>query len=189
NFHCALRGKAENSRRYRMNILPPTEKQARVVWAALTGLAMAVIVGLIVGAVWGLGQVLDVLSPVIWPVAVAGVLAYLLDPVVDFLQRKGVPRTRGIVLVFVAALLILAGLLASVVPQVVVETQELAHKIPGYTERLEKKVDDLVTHPPAWLQRFVPHSPAAPAETPSAAGTNVEPATASMPLATTNAPS
>jgi len=170
-----------------MNLPPPTEKQARLIWLALTGLALAVIVALVVGAVWGLGRVLNVLSPVLWPIAVAGVLAYLLDPVVDFLQRRGVPRTRGIIVVFVAAFLILAGLLASVVPLVVVETQELARKIPGYTTRLEQRVENIITHPPAWLQRFLPQHPAAPVETPAAAA-NAEPATATPPLATTNAP-
>jgi predicted PurR-regulated permease PerM len=87
--------------------------------------------------------------------------------------------------VFVAAFLILAGLLASVVPQVVVETQELTRKIPGYTTRLEQHVENIITHPPAWLQRFLPQPPAAPVETPATA-TNAEPAAA--PVATTNAP-
>ena len=171
-----------------MSFPPPTPKQARLIWLALTGLAVAVIVALVVGAVWGLGRVLNVLSPVIWPLAVAGVLAYLLDPVGDFLQRKGVPRTRGIVVVFVAAFLILAGLLASVVPQLVVETQELTRKIPAYTERLEQKVEGFISHPPGWLQRFLPQRSAAPAETPVAAGTNAEPAATTALLVTTNAP-
>ena len=168
-----------------MNLPPPTEKQARLIWLALTGLALAVIVALVVCAVWGLGRVLNVLSPVLWPIAVAGVLAYLLDPVVDFLQRRGVPRTRGIMMVFVGAFLILAGLLASVVPQAVVETQELTHKIPAYTARLQQRIEDVVTHPPAWVQRFLPQPPAGPVEIPTT--TNAEPATAAASLAMTNA--
>ena len=170
-----------------MNLPPPTDKQARLIWLALTGLALALIVGLVVGAVWGLGRVLNVLSPVLWPIAVAGVLAYLLDPVVDSLQRRGVPRTRGIIIVFVAAFLILAGLLASVVPQAVVETQELTRKIPGYTERMEKKVEHFISHPPDWVKRFLPKPAAAPAEAP-ATNTNAEPATATAPLAATKTP-
>jgi len=47
----------------KMDLPPPTEKQARLIWLALTGLALAVIVALVVGAVWGLGRVLNVLSP------------------------------------------------------------------------------------------------------------------------------
>lgn len=170
-----------------MNLPPPTEKQARLIWLALTGLAGAVIVGLVVGAVWGLGRVLHVLSPVLWPIAVAGVLAYLLDPVVDFLQRKGAPRARAIIVVFVTAFLILAGLLASVVPQVVLETQELTRKIPGYTKHLEQRVDEFISHPPEWLKRFLPQATTTPTE-PPAADTNAEPVTVAPTAAMTNAP-
>lgn len=170
-----------------MNIPPPTEKQARLIWLALTGLACALIVALVVGAIWGLGRVLHVLSPVLWPIAVAGVLAYLLDPVVDFLQRKGAPRTRAIIVVFVAAFLILAGLLASVVPQVVVETQELTRKIPGYTRHLEEKVENFISHPPDWLKRFLPQTTTTQPE-PSASSTPAETAPTTSSLATTNAP-
>ncbi|HEY9174889.1 MAG TPA: AI-2E family transporter, partial [Verrucomicrobiae bacterium] len=108
-----------------MSIPPPTEKQARVIWLAVTGLALATIVALLVALVWGLGRVLSVLSPVLWPVAVAGVLACILDPVVEFLVRKRVPRTRAILAVFALALVIVAALVASVVPRVVVEARDL----------------------------------------------------------------
>ncbi|MFN7141266.1 MAG: hypothetical protein ACK4UN_18215, partial [Limisphaerales bacterium] len=77
-----------------MNMPPPTEKQARVLWFSLTALAVAVLIGLIGLLFWGLGWVLDKLTPVLLPLALAGVIAYLLDPVVDFLERKGIPRTR-----------------------------------------------------------------------------------------------
>jgi len=72
-----------------------------VIWLAVTGVAFATIVALIVALVWGLGQVLNVFAPVIWPLAVAAVLACLLDPVVEFLVRKRVPRMRAIVIVTV----------------------------------------------------------------------------------------
>ena len=42
---------------------PPHPTQVRILWGTLTALAIAVLLGLIVGAVWGAGQVLDVLSP------------------------------------------------------------------------------------------------------------------------------
>ena len=76
--------------------------------------------GLVVGVVWGLGHVLNVLAPVVWPLAVAGVVACLLDPVVGFLTRRKVPRARAIVVVFVLALAIVGAVAASIVPQLVV---------------------------------------------------------------------
>ena len=77
-----------------VSLPPPSPKQSRIIWLALTGLALALIVGLIVALFWGMGQALSLLGPVLWPIAVAGVLAYLLDPVVDYLERKKIPRAR-----------------------------------------------------------------------------------------------
>lgn len=136
-----------------MSLPSPTEKQARVIWLAVTGLAIATIVALIVALVWGLGQVLDVLSPVIWPLAVAGVLACLLDPVVDFLVGRKVPRMRAIAVVFALALVIVLGLAASVVPQLVVQSQELAKKSSELTTQLPAKAAELAANPPKWLPR------------------------------------
>jgi len=138
-----------------MNIPPPTEKQARVIWTAVTGLAIATIVALLVVLVWGLGQVLNVFSSVIWPLAVAGVMACLLDPVVEFLVRKSVPRLRAIVVVFFLALVIVIGLAASVVPQLVVQARDLAAKSSEYTTQLPAKAGELAENPPSWLPKQV----------------------------------
>jgi hypothetical protein len=131
----------------------PTEKQARIIWVALTGLAIATIVALVVALVWGLGEVLDVLSPVIWPLAVAGVLACLLDPLVDFLVQRKVPRLRAISVVFAMALLLVVGLTASIVPQLVVQSQELAKKTSELTTQLPAKAAKLADNPPKWLPK------------------------------------
>jgi predicted PurR-regulated permease PerM len=167
---------------------PPTERQARLIWTALTGLAIATLVTLIVALVWGLGRVLHVLSPVLWPVAVAGVLACLLDPVVDFLIRRKVPRTRAIVFVFILALLIVVGLLASVVPQIVVEARDLATRTADLKTELPEKAGDLAANPPKWLPKSFMPALRAYSESATPAGTNA-PATPIVIIpATTNAP-
>src|SRR5712672_1553783 len=106
-------------------MIPPTARQVRLIWLAVTGLSMAALVGLIAGLIWGLGRVLDLLSPVLWPLAVAGVLAYLLDPLVDWLEKRKIRRPRAIGMVFALALLLVLGMFGSVVPQVVNETRQL----------------------------------------------------------------
>lgn len=136
-----------------MNIHPPSEKQARIIWLALTGLAFAVIAALIVGLVWGMGQALNVLAPVIWPLAVAGVLACLLDPVVGFLTRRNVPRLRAIVVVFAMALLIVVGLASSVVPQLVVQSRELAARTGEIATQLPDRAAQLAANPPSWMPK------------------------------------
>src|ERR1035441_4721536 len=138
-----------------MSFPPPTERQARVIWLALTGLAVAALVALVVALVWGLGHVLRKLSPVLWPIAVAGVIAYLLDPVVDFIERKGASRPRAILCVFGLALVIVAVLFGSVVPQLINETRQLAIRIPAYVARVEQRAGYWLSHPPALVKRLM----------------------------------
>ncbi|MCZ7638781.1 MAG: AI-2E family transporter [Verrucomicrobia bacterium] len=132
-----------------MILPPPTETQARLIWAALTGLALATLVGLVVALIWGLGKVLGLLAPVLWPLAVAGVIAYLLDPVVDYLEKRRVPRPRGILCVFALSLMTVAAVIGSVVPRIVVETRELVGRVPVYATNLHNRVEAYITDPPA----------------------------------------
>jgi predicted PurR-regulated permease PerM len=168
-----------------MNLPPPTEKQAHLIWAALTGLALATIVALVVGLVWGLGRVLHVLSPVVWPIAVAAVLAYLLDPVVDFIERRRIPRARAIGLVFLIALFIVLAVFSSIVPRLVVETRQLVANVPTFVEKMETRATKLINDPPFLdlLRRFGIQWSGKPS------GTNAPPARTNSLTTATNAPS
>jgi len=142
-----------------MSFPPPTSKQARVIWFAVTGIAAAVLVVLVLALIWGLGQAMHLLSPVVWPLALAGVIAYLLDPVVDYLEARGLSRTRAIICVFSLAVVLLLGMLSSVVPQLVTETRDLAERIPGYARKLRERIEEWANHPPAIVSKFIGHSP------------------------------
>ncbi len=91
----------------------PTPFQRKTAWAALTALCVVVLGAIAVGAVflvsWGLGY----LQPVLVPVAVAAILAYLLEPVILMLIKRGLSRKRAFLTVFggfLAFILILAFL-------------------------------------------------------------------------------
>jgi predicted PurR-regulated permease PerM len=141
-----------------MNLPGPTEKQARTIWFALTTLAVALTIAIIGAVLWGLGYVFRVLSPVIWPLAVAGVFAYLLDPVVDWLVAKRVSRLRAVVCVFALAVVLVVGVLGSVIPRAVLDARDLAGRIPVYVERFQEKMENWINHPPAPLLKLVPAS-------------------------------
>lgn len=140
----------------------PTDRQLRVIWLALTGLAVATLVALGAALIWGLGRILHILSPVLWPLAIAGIIAYLLDPVVDFIERKAASRPRAIVCVFTLALVIMAALFGSVVPHLISETRQLTRRIPEYAERLESRLEDWANNPPPLLRKLLgtPSTPA-----------------------------
>ena len=138
-----------------MSFPPPTERQARLIWLGLTGLAAGVLIALVLVLVWILGRIIQVLSPVLWPLAIAGVISYLLDPVVDLLERRSLPRPRAILLVFAMALLLCVTFFASVVPQLVSETQQLAARVPSYANRLQDRLEGWANHPPLLLRRIL----------------------------------
>jgi predicted PurR-regulated permease PerM len=143
-------------------IHPPTERQARIFWLALSGLALATLAALAVVLVWGLGEIVRLLSPVLWPLAVAGVLAYLLDPLVDHLEHRGARRPRAILAVFAMVLLAMTAFFGSIVPQLVSEARQLAERVPDYAARLGDRIEHLVEHPPQWVRRFLEREAAPP---------------------------
>jgi predicted PurR-regulated permease PerM len=138
-----------------MNFPPPTEKQARLIWMALTGLAVAALVTMVGAVLWGLGKVVQVLSPVLWPVAVAAILAFLLNPLVDFFQKKGRTRTQSILIVFGLGLLIVSGVCSVVVPQLIKETRQFVERVPSIVQNLEDRLNDLANNPPPLLRKFL----------------------------------
>jgi predicted PurR-regulated permease PerM len=154
---------------------PPGDGQQRVMWFALTMLAVAVTIAIGAGFIWGIGKILNLLSPVLWPLAIAMVLAYLLDPGVSWLQRHGIKRTWGILIVFAALFCVLGGLVASVVPQMVKETNKLAGKIPGYTAQAQQRLID-------WANRTEKAAATLPPVTNSPPATNSAPVTNPAPV-------
>ncbi len=137
-----------------MSFPAPSEKQAKLMWLALSALALAVLLTLIGLVIFGFGRVLQILSPVLWPLAIAGAISSLLDPVVDGLARKGVPRPRAILCVFALATVVIAALFASILPQLARETRQLVERIPAYTTNLQTRVQTWINDPPELIRRF-----------------------------------
>ena len=96
----------------------PTRFQQRTVWSALTGLAMLVLGSLLVGLVWLIGQIFGFLQPVLFPLIVAGIIAYLLDPVVRLIEKRGINRLWSVISVFIASLVAITLLVAAVLPAI-----------------------------------------------------------------------
>lgn len=96
----------------------PTRFQLRTLWNAATGVSILVLGALIVGLVWLIGQVFGFLQPVLVPLAVAAIVAYLLDPIVRIFQKRGFSRRWAVVSVFAGFTLVVAGLVAIMIPLV-----------------------------------------------------------------------
>ena len=77
------------------------------------------------------------------PFVLAVVLAYVLDPVVDVLERRRVPRAFAIVLLTLPVVGILAALIFLAVPAALSQLGELAGQAPLFLARLANSLEAL----------------------------------------------
>src|SRR6266446_1475033 len=68
--------------------LYPTPWQKKILWNAITSLSLLAIAAVVVFTLYVATQILAFLQPLLLPVAVSGVFAYLLEPVVSWLPEK-----------------------------------------------------------------------------------------------------
>ncbi len=90
------------------------------------------LVGTLFLTLWLLWSTRSVLTPF----AVALVLAYLLDPVIRWLGRRGVPRNVAIPLLLAVVALAGAAVLVGVVPLLIEQIGMFSDNLPGYADRL-----------------------------------------------------
>ena len=96
----------------------PNDFQRRTLWSAGTGIAIVILGSILVGAIWLGGQVLGYLQPVLVPLAVAGIVAYLLDPVVAWLQQhQKLSRLKAVLTVFGVFTLIITIFFSLLIPR------------------------------------------------------------------------
>ncbi len=106
----------------------PTAFQRKICWAALTGIALAVVILLVCSLLFGLGALFVVLEPVLLPVVIAGFFAYILSPCVALVQKRITKRIWAVTTVMAAAGVLLVGLGLTIVPPLVSQTGELISK-------------------------------------------------------------
>jgi len=79
---------------------PPSDFQRRVLWIAITAVSILAIGAVAVYFIHVVTEVLQFLQPVLVPIAFAGILAYLLEPIIKKLTDRGTPRFRAMIWVY-----------------------------------------------------------------------------------------
>lgn len=82
------------------------------------------------------------LAIIVPPLALAGVLVYVLNPVVRGLRRVGVPRVVGTLLAYIVLVVGLVALVRLVGPVIAAQTGELVERLPEITEDLQAGIND-----------------------------------------------
>jgi len=111
----------------------PASARERVAAAAWVGL------GLTVGFFFFYG-----LAPILTPFALAGVLAYLLLPGLDWLQARGLPRVLGCSLMVIVVAALAPGLILILAPVLEREASALNEQLPALVAQLNERVAPLL---------------------------------------------
>ena len=119
----------------------PTSSQKKTIWTALTALSTVTIGTVVVGLIWLTSEVLGFLQPILIPFAIAGVIAYLLDPVVSKIVSWGTSRHRAVLAVFAVFSLSLVGVLVWIIPALWSQVAHVSEKLPAYRTRIVKHVN------------------------------------------------
>ena len=89
--------------------------------------------------------VIDFLSVVMLPVILSGLLFYLLNPLVDLMEKYKINRVLAISIIFVIIAVLLIIGLAVAIPNLQRQVVIFAQNVPSYLEDADKVIDDLVT--------------------------------------------
>jgi predicted PurR-regulated permease PerM len=81
-------------------------------------------------------------STLFFPILITGFLFFLLNPVVNFLQRQRVPRLIAILIIYVAFIGILVLAIGNLVPAITKQFTALANELPAYADKTLQLIDD-----------------------------------------------
>ena len=89
--------------------------------------------------------VVDFLSVVMLPVILSGLLFYLLNPLVDLMEKYKINRVLAISIIFIIIAILLIIGLAVAIPNLQRQVVIFAQNVPSYLEDADRVIDDLVT--------------------------------------------
>ena len=123
----------------------PSDFQKAVTWKAITGVSFAIIFLLLISSIFILGKFLNILQPVLVPVAIAAILSYLLSPLVHWIRKKALrehklSRTRAILLVYSALTIFFTVIALMVIIPASSQLNELIQDREKIIENAQKKL-------------------------------------------------
>lgn len=106
---------------------------------------------------WGLCFVLFVVflavfSSILLPFLAGMALAYFLDPVADWLERRGLSRLMATIVILIAFVVVFVLALVIIIPIIASQAADFIQRVPGYTTKLQELLLDANSRlVPDWL--------------------------------------
>lgn len=81
------------------------------------------------------------------PLIMAGILYYLMNPVVDYLELKQVPRIWSIIGLFIIVIALIIWGLVVIVPKIQEQTVSFGNHFPQYIDTIDQKMQEILSDP------------------------------------------
>lgn len=101
---------------------------------------------IIVGLVVLIFNKYPILKDTAGAIFIAAIMAFIINPIVNKLEKKGIKRAYGVIIVYVIFALVMAILLAIVIPKTVSEIGKLISSTPKIIETLSDKADEITNN-------------------------------------------
>lgn len=95
---------------------------------------------LFAGLILGLAYFFHMIQSILTPFILAIVLAYLLHPLVKYLESKGVKRVWAITLVYISLIGLVMAIIFNFLPKILVELNKFGEEIPVYTQEIQEYI-------------------------------------------------
>ncbi|KAF1295534.1 AI-2E family transporter [Enterococcus sp. JM4C] len=81
------------------------------------------------------------------PIILAGILYYLMNPVVDYFEKKGVNRLYTIIALFILVIGLIVWGMVVIIPQIQEQVVSFTTNLPNYLETMNDKTDEILSSP------------------------------------------
>ena len=92
---------------------------------------------------WGFFRFINIMLTILSPLFIGIVIAWLLNPIVTYMQRKKINRVAGTIITYVVFILVLYLVLNSVLPILSDEINEFAKNVPIILDKIQLFVDGI----------------------------------------------
>lgn len=96
--------------------------------------------------------ILSFLGIIMLPLVISALLYYLIKPLVDFLERRGLGRVSAIFVVFTVIVILLIWAIASIIPMIREQILSFVSNLPGYVRSVNYEATKVLQNP--WLNNY-----------------------------------
>lgn len=126
--------------------------QRRLIGISVGLLAFLAIIALLVISFLVLAKVTGTFANVIWPLAVAGILAMMLRPLVGVFERRlHISRVLSVVILYVLVAIVLIGAILLIIPEIIRQVVEFAQAMPQLWKRAGAEIQQVY---PGWVDLY-----------------------------------